>query len=262
MSGSADQTTKITVHFYALQNDTFEERTTNIEVTSGGITKVVKVTQGFVEDRINATPTTPKDNKGTIDLSLEIPSDKSLTGVFTVNMPNGMKLDKANTELAPELQGNHSLSIYDITDGVWQLEINPKVSTRSASSTTYRKVVEIAYIIEDNVENGNYNVIISNLDITMEDNTKIKEDEIEVVVSYSSVGNAFMENAVKVTCFNNTLSVISQHKEVVEIYSIVGMCIFSQQKPEGEVVCNISNIPDGVLIIRGSSGWVRKVLKK
>ena len=214
------------------------------------------------ESEVVVTPSQLVDSKGMIDLSLNIPSDQTLIGMFTLTMPIGFNLDKENTVLAPELQNSHSLNISDKSTGVWTLEISANVSTRSASDVTYRKVVEIAYTIDENISVGDYSVKISDLNFTMSDNSTIKEDDIDVSVTYSTVGNALINDDVKVVCYNKTLSVSSLHNERVEIYSLAGTLVFSQQKPEGEVKYDISNLPKGIIIVRGSSGWVEKVLKK
>ena len=262
-SGLSDTT--ITVS--ALENVSASSRTMTLTVTAGNITRTITLTQSGTaannnDEPIVATPSQPADNKGTVDLSLNIPSDKSLTGEFTVTMPAGFILDKDKTILAPELQSNHSLEISEKSSGVWTFKIGSMLSTRSASDVTYRSIVEIAYTIDDKASTGNYNIKISDLDFTMSDNTKIKEQDIDVTIPYSSVGNALIANDVKVACYNNTLSINSPHKERIDIYSITGLLMFSEHKTSGEVKYNISNLPKGVVIVRGSSGWVEKVIKR
>ena len=277
-----------TITVYALENTTNSSRTATITVTSGSLTKTIKVTQAKAGGSNNnnndepatppttpttpitppqddptdiiATPSQPSGNKGEVGLSLNIPSDKSMTGEFTVTMPVGFNLDKSKTTLAQELQSGHSLEISDKATGVWSFQIKSKVSARSASDATYRKIVDIAYTIEDNTAIGNYKIIISDLSFVMEDNTKIEEDDLNVSIPYTSVGNDFMEGAVKVSYYNNTLSVSSPYNERIEVYSITGVQIFNQQKAEGEVKYNIENLPAGIIIVKGSSGWVEKIL--
>ena len=261
-SGTTNKEITTEIVFYVYENNTLEARTAEIEITSGGVTKVIMVTQAY-EEKIITTPSTPTNNKGLIDLSLNVPSDQPLTGEFTVTMPNGFSLDKENTVLSQELRGNHSLEILEMTNGVWVLKITPGISVRSSSGTTYKKIVEIAYVIENSAVAGEYNIRISDLKITKEDNTVITVDNISVDVSHkSSVGNLFVDNLVKVTYYNNTISVNSSGKERVDVYSITGALLLSQEKPEGEVKYNIENLPAGIIIVKGSSGWVEKVMKR
>jgi hypothetical protein len=38
--------------------------------------------------------------------------------------------------------------------------------------------------------------------------------------------------------------------------------IFREKKPEGKTRFNINSLPKGFLIIKGESGWERKLIKK
>jgi hypothetical protein len=66
---------------------------------------------------------------------------------------------------------------------------------------------------------------------------------------------------VKVYIADNTLYVNSAVTEKIDIYTISGKLAYSAVKPAGEVQINLTNLSDGVLLIRGASGWVRKVVK-
>ena len=260
-SGMANKTTTFAVYFYSLQNSTSEIRTANIEVSSGGVTKLIKITQNVYKEDVIANISSVGNNKGTIDLYIDIPSGNLLTGEFTVTMPNALSLDKENTVLAQEFQNNHSLDISDKEKGSWILKISPKVSTGGSSGDTFKKIATIAYIIDDEAATGRYDVNISNLDITLSNKTTIKENKVSVSVSYvSSVGNPFMDNTVKVIYNNNTLSVNSPSNESINVYSLTGALIFSQPKPEGEIIYQINRLPKGVLIVKGGSGWVKKII--
>ena len=260
-SGMANKTATFVVYFYSQKNDTSQARTANIEVSSGDVTKTIKVTQNVYKDDVKATHTSTENNKGTIDLYIDMPSSNLLTGEFTVTMPDVLSLDKENTVLAQEFQNNNSLDITDMENGSWIFTISPNVSTGGSSGNNFIKIATIAYIIDDDAATGKYDVSISNLEFTLSNNTTIKESKVNVSVSYtSSVGNSFMDNTVKVIYNNNNLSVNSPDKERVDIYSITGVLIFSQQKQEGEIKFNINGLPAGVAFVRGSTGWVEKII--
>jgi len=258
-------------------NTSAASRSAFVIIAGVGLTKSVIVTQAKAEtgdepttptnpkeeeNEILATPSQPADNKGLINLSLSISSNQSLNGEFIVSMPGGFNLDKEKTALAPELQSGHSLDISDKAKGVWAFKISTKTGTRSASDATLKKIVDIAYTIDENVSTGNYKIQISDLDFKMSDNSTIKEDDIDVSIPYSTVGNGLINGGVKAVCYNNTLSISSLYNEKIEIYSIIGTLVFSVQKTEGEVKYDISDIPKGIVIVKGSSGWVEKVIKK
>jgi hypothetical protein len=77
----------------------------------------------------------------------------------------------------------------------------------------------------------------------------------------NDVGNAYIEDAVKVTLNDNTLTINSPNSERIDIYSMDGALIFSKQKPEGEINYQINRLSKGVIIVRGSSGLAKKVVK-
>jgi len=57
------------------------------------------------------------------------------------------------------------------------------------------------------------------------------------------------------------LIVNSPVSETVSIYSINGMLLYSTTKPVGEKNVDIGNIMEKVWIVKGSSGWVKKLVK-
>jgi hypothetical protein len=62
-----------------------------------------------------------------------------------------------------------------------------------------------------------------------------------------------------VTISDGILSIESQVAETVQGYSITGALLFNIQKPDGKVSYSM-NQPKGVMILlRGSSGWTKKI---
>jgi hypothetical protein len=57
------------------------------------------------------------------------------------------------------------------------------------------------------------------------------------------------------------LYVSSPESEQITIYSLSGSLIYQSRKAAGEASFDIGSLPKGVLIVRGSSGWTRKVIK-
>jgi len=47
-------------------------------------------------------------------------------------------------------------------------------------------------------------------------------------------------------------------KEVIEVYALTGVIVYRAMKQPGETVFDL-NVPRGIVIVKGSSGWVRKV---
>ncbi|GHT48032.1 hypothetical protein FACS189440_10560 [Bacteroidia bacterium] len=59
---------------------------------------------------------------------------------------------------------------------------------------------------------------------------------------------------------NNVLSVNSAVAETISVYSLLGNRLLSGEKPAGEINIPIERIQDKVLIVKGSSGWVKKLI--
>jgi hypothetical protein len=60
---------------------------------------------------------------------------------------------------------------------------------------------------------------------------------------------------------NNVLRINSPVSESIFVYSISGALLYQTQKSAGEATFNINQLPQGVLIVKGSSGWVTKTMK-
>jgi len=67
----------------------------------------------------------------------------------------------------------------------------------------------------------------------------------------------------KTTVFlkDSNLFINSLESETINIYSVNGMLIVSKRKQKGEIMLPIGHIPNQILIVKGSSGWVRKIAK-
>jgi hypothetical protein len=64
---------------------------------------------------------------------------------------------------------------------------------------------------------------------------------------------------IVVTYTGGTLLVNSPESELIEVYSIDGALLFGFRKPAGSATFALGHLPSGVLVIRGSSGWVKKL---
>jgi hypothetical protein len=93
--------------------------------------------------------------------------------------------------------------------------------------------------------------------------TPIEGEAISVAVdiTVTTTGVAAVPVAAKAYIADNTLYVNSAVTEKVDIYTISGKLVYSAVKPAGETQIPLTGISDGVLIIRGASGWVQKAVK-
>jgi hypothetical protein len=220
---------------------------------------------------IDPTPTdtvsvTPNNIRNMLEVAFEIPADEHFTATFTLTLPAGFVLNQQETALAPELRNDYRLSIMPVAGGGWTFEITPKPSAGSAAETTlrvgetgYRKVLDIAYTTDESVNEGSYEVKLQNIDITLSDGTVIHRDEISARVEIDATGNAVVETA-KVTYHNGILSINTPMSEQIEVYSVSGALLYRARKASGKATFRLNHLPKGVLIIKGSSGWVKKIV--
>jgi hypothetical protein len=78
----------------------------------------------------------------------------------------------------------------------------------------------------------------------------------------SYVGNINVARpSVSVFLTDNLLTINSSSSEVITLYSLSGVTLLQQAKDEGSTTIDLSRLPKGVILVSGSSGWVRKVLR-
>jgi hypothetical protein len=207
-----------------------------------------------------ANPDPIRNSQGNFNVSLSISSEGTFTATFDVTLPPKFTLNVDATKLAEDLAG-YTLKITDRGNGVWSFEIAPN-GLRSASTTSFREVVNVAYIVEKTLEDGDYTLKINDVTLTFHDGTVIRDDEIVIPVHFdSATGNETMGEAANVIYYGGVLSVNTPTSERIEIYSVSGALLFDVQKPQGAATYSLSHLSKGVLIVRGSNGWVKKIVK-
>jgi len=60
---------------------------------------------------------------------------------------------------------------------------------------------------------------------------------------------------------DDCLLVNSPASEMITIHSVSGTLMYSKNKQEGEMILAIGSIPNQMLIVRGSSGWVKRLIQ-
>jgi uncharacterized protein YjdB len=240
-------------------NNTGAARTANITIRSGDITQTLVITQEAAQ-QVVVDPTPPADGRGSLSIALEIPTSEQFRLSFTVTLPAGFLLDEQATSLVAGLQSIYRLSITPNGNGSWLFEIVPGTSLRSGNAMTYREIVNVVYTIAETVADGNYEVNIRDVDLTV-NNAIIHQDEIRVPVTVTgSTGNAPVE-AVDVRYYRGILSVNTPSAERITVYSISGIAVCQAGKDSGAAAFNLKQLSRGIYIVRGSSGWTRKILR-
>jgi hypothetical protein len=199
-------------------------------------------------------------SKSYLILRLGIPTDDPFSGTFLVVLPPGMSLDLTNTALPGSLSDRHDLLVAQESANTWSVAIRPKTSLRTLSATAYQDIVKIAYTVDETVAEGSYEIIIRNLEITLDDETVISEDEIRVEVTVDPTGNAPVEAKPAVWYYGGRLSVRTPWSEAVTVYSLSGVAVFRAVKDAGPATYRLNDLPACVYVVKGGSGWMGKIV--
>jgi hypothetical protein len=83
------------------------------------------------------------------------------------------------------------------------------------------------------------------------------------IIEDPSLSTAFLPSSPLVSVFSvgTTLSVLSPVSESLTLYSSSGSLLYRSSKLPGHATFNISHLPKGVIIVKGSTGWVRKIFR-
>jgi len=217
---------------------------------------------------INVTPDKPAgaDGEGSISIVLEIPVNTLFTGSFYIQLPEGFTLNMEKTCLSGDLVSLLDLTITPEEDNKWLITIFLRPEEPSLRSTTdfaYTQIMNIIYNVEESVESGSYQAVISDLNFEFEDGTTIVEDKISaaVLVDRSYVGIKGIESETKIYVFDNKLFITTPQSEMIYLYSLSGQLEYSGRKEAGTVVIPLRQNTNPILIVKGNSGWVRKVVR-
>jgi hypothetical protein len=201
----------------------------------------------------------PEGNKGVIAVSLNLPADGSFSCTFTITLPPGFALDLSVTTLAGDLVTDYKLDIKLLSGNTWQIDIRLKSQQNLRAATTYRNLVDVAYTIEESLPSGNHEVKLTDVELTMSDNTVIREDEIVVNVTTDATTGIDKASAdVAIRAESGKLYINSPAAETVYIYSFTGKLLYTATKAAGQAIFDAPS--EKLLIVRGTSGWTRKLI--
>jgi uncharacterized protein YjdB len=237
--------------------------TTTITATTeeGGFTASCAVNVSQQEVTVPDSTQTGTDGKGTIVLSLTIPADVLFSGSFKLRLPNGVQLDLSVTHLVGDLASQLSLNIVQEVDGSWTFTITPQ-ALRSAKEMVYSQIMNIGYIVDETVAKGTYEAAISDLSFLFDNGTSVIQSELPVQLTVTSpTGIPELNTETGAYLYNDRLYVKNPVAETIQVYSVNGVLLYNFQKPAGAADYLISNAPGSVLIVKGSSGWVKKVIR-
>ena len=233
-------------------------RADTVSVFAGGFVRKILVTQAAAQ-QIVVEPEPPVDNRGTIEVALEIPVNELFSITFTLRLPAGFILDQNATSLVSGLLSGYRLSITPTESGGWRFEITPQTALRNGDETVYQKVVNIVYTIApESVPAGDYAVKLTDVNLQMNSGETVHRDEITVPVHVTSTGNAAVD-ATAVSYANGLLTVNTPVAEQITVYSVSGARIYSAPKEAGKATFDLSRLAKGVYIVTGNA-WTRKII--
>lgn len=242
-------------------------RTATVTLAGGGLTQTVSITQEAKHSLLVTQAAPPVDGRGAIAVALNIPSKEMFRLTFTLTLPDGFVLDREATSLAPKLQYDHLFFLTSDGRGNWLFEILPNIllggSLPDGDETAQQRLVYIAYKLDGSVAVGEYKVKIHDIDLMWyASGTEERPDEtgVLVTVNENSLGVESLEASGRVYA-DGVLSVNTPQAERIEVYSAAGQLLHRVQKAAGAAAFDLNGLPRGVLIVRGSSGWVKKVVR-
>lgn len=234
---------------------------TSIIVTSEDGSKRDTCDVNVMERVIFVDPVITKEKNGDFALSLMVPENETITGAFTIKFPTGVTLDFVNTKLVNGFDISSSLYVAGGSNNTWKIEIKKKDLKNMLRNSTNKEVLRIAYIINESVVDGTYDINFSNAEFTFSGGSKIKQEKMTVKLKVDIItSNDFIEsNKAYAYTAENRLFIISEKAETIYVYSINGTLVFTKEKAEGKAAFDLK-IQEPV-IVKGSSGWTQKVAK-
>ena len=204
------------------------------------------------------------DNKGSFNLDVNIPTDSIGYGSITITFPKDFTLDEKNTTLTLDFSSFFTFTITKQENNSWLLEIKQQSLRRALLRTDEaKKMFQVAYMVDENVKRGTYDIFVNNIFFETKGGNYIHEPAITVpaAVERLSVGNELINKfAPVVYTSNQTIYIQASQEERIKLYSIMGHKLYESEIQSGLNVINAVNFPQGILIIKGNSGWTKKLI--
>ena len=204
------------------------------------------------------------NNQGDFVLNVAIPVDSINIGALNIQLPDGFTLDEENTGLALGFEALYNLEISQYESNIW-ISINPKPSKGAESERGEAgRFLYVAYNVDETLPEGTYDILINNVWFEAPGGDIAINWDIVLPVNADRLGvynEQLEESSTNTYLSDNTLYIQSDRAEIVTVYTISGVMLYSATVQPGETVINASSFPQGVLIVRGGSGWVKKTIK-
>ena len=225
--------------------------TITVTTNDGGFTATcaVVVNQSVV---VEEGKTVGSDGTGSLDFSLSIPADATITGTFEIKLPEGYTLDESATKLVESLAGLFDLVITFKGNGVWQIEIKSN-GLKAVSGASLTKIMLIAYAVNPAVPMGTYNIELSNFDLKLSDGTSVQETNIVVptkVERYGTGKEDLHASAPQIWAAQGQIYVNLPESANVQVISVSGIVLYNKNLPLG--THNIS-LNSGIYVVKAGN---------
>ena len=170
-----------------------------------------------------------------------------------------------NTKLAVGWSG-FELTFTQQEDKSWLITVRPK-STRNAAlragEDTSTALAHIAYTVNSTMKRDTYDIVLHSILFETPGGNIIPEPAITVSTDLDrwGVGNEqIVSPAPTISVSNQTIYIQTAKAEQIAIYSVTGNKLYEANIQSGTNSINAAAFPQGVLFIKGSSGWAKKIV--
>jgi hypothetical protein len=170
-------------------------------------------------------------------------------GYIIITLPAGLSLSPNATQV-----NEAYLTLGEITQisaSQWRIGLASKTLRSATENGEPELLIEIGYTASESTADGDYDAIIDTLELTFDDGTIVKEEEVPVTVNVNRAGTA-IANVVKtqliVSVRNNILKIGGLSAgDVFSVYNMQGILIYKGVATTSEASVNLPS--RGVYIV-------------
>ena len=126
-------------------------------------------------------------------------------------------------------------------------------------------MLHVAYRVDEKKERGIFDISVNSILFETKGGNYIPEPAITVPAEINrwGVGNEQTGASTPVVFVNaQTICIQTESADRITVYSVAGGKLYEAPIQAGLTTINAAQFPQGLLFVRGSSGWVKKVLNQ
>ena len=209
------------------------------------------------------------NNEGTVDLNVLVPSEATtVLAEMKINFSSNIRLNKKSLE-DYMAKGDYTVKkleeISDAFSSSWLLSFfydwMPMRSSMLRSSVQSFTLLTIPFDFDKQLTDGKYPITFSNVNLDFDNGIRYVEPKLTVSLTINPTGiETVSDRDIHVYAYDNMLYLNSPVAEDIHIYLMSGTLLFHAEKPAGIIRIPVNNVKGQIIIIRGYSGWVKKVM--